>query len=321
MRRFVFGALLTLLPLSAMADPLVLRAPHTAAPTEPFQIGLQSFADNLEKGAPGAFKVEILPNAQLGDEGSILKSLQSGAVAISAVSNAPVAEFVSELHLFDLPFLFRDRAQAYAVLDGPVGQSMTKALAAKGLILLGYYEAGIRNIMTNTKPINTLADLKGLKIRIVPSRVNLDTFRALGANPVPIQYSRLYVALQNKTVDGAEAANSNYEAKNFFEPAPNWAVVQWQILVTPLLMSKSIYDKMTPAQQAAIRAAGTASVDVERKAYQEADENALKKLLAAGVKVTHPDRQPWIDAVKPVIADWAKTVGEDKLAAIAATKG
>jgi len=321
MRRIILAsAMAALLSYGAQAQTVTLRAAHTSAATEPFQVGLQKFADTLEKTSGGSIKVEIFPNAQLGDEGSVLKSMQSGGIALSPVSNSPLAEFVPELHLFDLPFLFRDRDQAYHVVDGPIGQSFEQLCEAKGLVLLGFYEAGIRNILNSVKPINTLDDFKGMKIRVIPSSINLDTFRALGANPVPIQYSQLYVALQNKTVDAAEAANSNYEAKKFYEVAPHYAMVEWQILLAPLVMSKKVFDGLTPQQKDAVKAAAKESIAAERTAYIASDDVSMKALLAGGVKVTKPDRKPWIEAVKPMIAKWAPTVGEKKLADIAATK-
>ncbi len=321
MKAVLIAAAAVLMALPAGAQTVTLRVAHTAAPSEPYHIGFQSFADALAKSPAGAsLKVEIFPNAQLGDEGSVLKSLQSGAIAITAPSNAPLAEFVPEMHLFDLPFLFRDRDHFYHVLDGPVGQSMAKFTEAKGFTLLGYYEAGIRNVLNSVKPINTLDDFKGMKIRVIPSSINLDTFRALGANPVPIQYSQLYVALQNKTVDAAEAANSNYEAKKFYEVAPNYALVQWQILVAPMVMSKKVFDGLKPDQRDAIKAAAHASLAVERKAYMDSDEVSMKALLAAGVKVTRPDRGPWIAAVQPVLQQWSAQVGPQNLTAIKDTK-
>ena len=265
-------------------------------------------------------KVEVFPNGQLGDESSVLKSLQSGAIAIATVSNSVLADFVDKLHLFDLPFLFRDREQAYAVLDGPIGQAMAEPLAAKGFVLLGYYEAGVRNILNSLHPINTLDDFKNMKIRVVPSTINLDTFRALGANPVPLQYSQLYVALQTHVVDAAEAANSNYDAKKFYEVAPYYALVRWQIQVAPIVMSKRIFDGLTTEQQSAIRTAAAEAIKTERLAYQKADVDTMKDLLAHGVKVTEPDRAPWIAAVRPVWDKWEPVIGKAVIAETVATK-
>jgi TRAP-type C4-dicarboxylate transport system substrate-binding protein len=180
--------------------------------------------------------------------------------------------------------------------------------------------AGVRNILNNQKPINGLDDFKGMKIRVIPSSINIDTFRALGANPVPLPYSELYTALQTRVVDAAEAANSNYDAKKFYEVAPHYAMVRWQILVAPVVMSKRIFDKLTPAQQTAIRKAMKDSLDPERVSYQKADETSLKDLKSHGVKITQPPREPWIEAVKPVLTKWAPTVGQQNIDAIMATK-
>ncbi len=304
----------------ASAQTVTLRVAHTAAQVEPYQTGFEKFREEVEKATGGAIKVEIFPNAQLGDEGSVLKSIQSGSIAMATVANATIADFAQEMHIFDLPFLFKDRSQAYHVLDGEIGQSVGKALADKGFVLLGYYEAGVRNVLNNQKPITSLTDFKGMKIRVIPSSINIDTFRALGANPVPLNYSELYTALQTHVVDGAEAANSNYNAKKFYEVAPHYALVRWQILVAPVVISKRIFDKLTPDQQAAVKAALQASLDTERKAYQAADESAMKELIAHNVKVTEPDRGPWIEAVKPVWQKWAPVVGQKTIDAIAATQ-
>lgn len=304
----------------ARAATLTLRLAHTAAATEPYQIGFENFRAAIEKAAGSAINVEIFPNSELGNETSVLKSLQNGTIAIATVANATLANFVPDLHLFDLPFLFRDRPQAYQVLDGSIGRSMAKPLAEKGFVLLGYYEAGVRNILNNRHPINDLADFKGMKVRVVPSSINIDTFRALGADPVPLPYGELYTALQTHVVDAAEAANSNYYAQKFYEVAPYYAVVQWQILVAPVVMSKRIFDRLSPAQQTLIRNAMQGSVGPERKAYRAADGTALKELLAHGVKVTYPSRQPWIDAVKPVWTKWVPIVGQQKIDTIIATR-
>ncbi len=269
----------------ASAQTVTLRVAHTAAQVEPYQTGFEKFREEVEKATGGA----------ISDEGSVLKSIQSGSIAMATVANATIADFAQEMHIFDLPFLFKDRSQAYHVLDGEIGQSVGKALADKGFVLLGYYEAGVRNVLNNQKPITSLTDFKGMKIRVIPSSINIDTFRALGANPVPLNYSELYTALQTHVVDGAEAANSNYNAKKFYEVAPHYALVRWQILVAPVVISKRVFEKLTPDQQAAVK-------------------------MALQASLTEPDRGPWIEAVKPVWQKWAPVVGQKTIDAIAATQ-
>jgi tripartite ATP-independent transporter DctP family solute receptor len=236
------------------------------------------------------------------------------------VASSALANYVPQMHLFDLPFLFRDRAHAYAVLGGPVGQSMAAAIETKGFVLLGFMDLGIRNILSRRRPINALQDFQGMKMRVIPNPINLDTFHALGASPVPIPYTQLYLSLQTGVVDAADAANTNYLAQRFYEVAPNYAVVEWQFLVGPWLMSKRIYDRLTPEQQGMIHSASREAVEAERSAYQKADAAAMEELLGKGVKVTRPDRERWIAAIRPVWEKWGPAVGEDALEQLKQTK-
>lgn len=293
---------------------VTLRVAHTAKPTEAYQIGFEKFASEVQQISHGSIKVQIFPNSQLGDEPSVLKSVQSGSIAMATAANSTVANYLPKLHLFDMPFLFNSADQALSVTSGPIGKSFANGLADKGFVLLGYYYAGARNILNNQKPINSLADFKGMKIRVIPSDVNEDSFKAMGANPTPIEYSQLYTALQTHVVDAAEAANSNYYAQKFYEVAPNYAILHWQFLVSPVVMSKKIFDTLSAQQQQDVRKALTDSLQTEWSKYEAEDDAALASIKKLGnVKITQPDRQPWIDAVKPVWAKWAPTVGADNI--------
>jgi tripartite ATP-independent transporter DctP family solute receptor len=308
-------------PIAAQAQrPVTLRLTYGANDHEPPGLGSARFADDIAKAANSQLNVEVFPNGQLGEEDSVLKSLQTGTIAITNVASSAMANYVAELHLFDLPFLFRDRAHAYSVVDGAVGAAMAQAMEAKGFVLLGFFDLGIRNILNSRRPINDLADFKGMKMRVIPNPINLDTFRALGANPVPVPYNQLYLALQTHLADAADAANTNYLAQRLYEVAPYYAGVEWQVLLGPMVISKRIFDRLTPAQQALIREAARDAVAVERAAYAKADAEAMDALLAKGVKLTHPDRAPWIEAVKPVWDKWAATVGKDTLDLVQQTK-
>ncbi|MFG1265057.1 TRAP transporter substrate-binding protein [Xanthobacter aminoxidans] len=304
----------------AAEAPITLRLSHGAAPSEPYQIGLEKFRDEIEKSTDGAIKVQIFPSGQLGDEASSVKGVQAGTISMAVVAGATIADYAPVIRIFDLPFLFASREQAYKVADGPIGKSADEKLAEKGLVLLGYFEAGVRNVLNNQRPITTLADFKGMKVRVVPSPMNIDTFRALGANPVPLPYGQLYTSLQTHVVDGAEAANTNYLASKFYEVAPYYALVRWQVLMSPVVISKKVFDRLTPEQQAKVRAAAAAAVTAERNAYQATDNAAFSDLTSRGVKVTEPPLEPWIAAVKPVWDKWAPVVGEDNLKAALADK-
>ncbi len=215
-------ALVAGLASPATAATIILKAGHSANPDEPYHVGLLEFARIVAEKTNGQVEVQIFPNNQLGNEKEMIEGLLLGTLDITVPSNGVVTNFVPELGIFDLPFLFRDRPHMYKVMDGPVGQELNGAMQKKGFRLLGFYEAGIRHIMTK-KPINSFEDLQGLKIRTMQVPAHVASFNAFGANATPLAYGELYGALQTGVVDGAEAANTNYNSKKFYEVAPHWA--------------------------------------------------------------------------------------------------
>lgn len=305
----------------ARAAEFNLRASHNAKATEPYDLGLTEFKKKVEELTGGSVTVDVFSDAQLGDEADILKSLRNGSVAVSTVANAVMAAYDDKLHVFDLPFIWSSPQDMYEAVDGPAGESFREPLYDKGYVLLGYFYAGERNILNNQKPINTLADLAGMKIRVQTSQVSVDAWQAFGANPTPIPYAELYTSLKTHVVNGAEAANTNYEAQKFYEVAPYWSVVGWQYLVAPLVMSRKVYDEMAPDQQKAVMEAAKIAVAAERKAYEVSDAAALEKLKKIPtVKINFPDKGPWIEASKPVWKKWEDVVGKDRLEQTIKTK-
>jgi tripartite ATP-independent transporter DctP family solute receptor len=265
-------------------------------------------------------EVQLFPNRALGNERDMIEGLLLGTVHVTVPSNAVMAGFVPETKVFDLPFLFRDRAHMYAVMDGPVGADLGDKMRAKGFRLLSYYEAGIRHIMTNKKPLTKLDDLKGLKIRTMENPVHLDAFRAMGASPLPMAYGEVYTALQQGVIDGAEAANTNYEAQKFYEVAPNWAMVAWTTLVADMIMGEKFFQSLPPDVQKAVVQAAQESAKVEREAYAKSEETALAQLKAKGVKITTPDPEPFRKASQAVYAKFGGPEDQARLKKIVETK-
>ena len=197
----------------------------------------------------------------------------------------------------------------FAVLDSEIGGSYIPDLEARGFHLLGYFTFGVRHIMTTGKPVHSMEDLKGLKIRTMESPAHLDAFKAFGASPLPMAYNELFVALQTGMIDGAEAANSNYYSKRFFEVAPNWAQIGWLRLVAPVLMSKKFYDRLPADLQKIVDDSLLELVDYERNLYSEVDKKRLEQLMELGVEITYPDRAHFLEAAKRVYEKWADKVG------------
>ena len=167
MKKIIITALAMMLSFNLANAKIILKAAHTANPNEPYHIGMLELKRIVEKETKGEVEIQIFPNGQLGSEKETIEGLKLGTVDITSVSNGNLTNFVPELAIFDLPFLFRDRPHMYKAMDGSPGKKLSKAMADKGFRILGFYEAGIRHIMTTKKPINNIDDLKGFLVVIM----------------------------------------------------------------------------------------------------------------------------------------------------------
>lgn len=291
MKRTTFLVALLLGLLACETSPeraLVIKASSSSAANEPSVRALEVFGEEVRARSNGRLRVEVYPNNALGNEREVIELAIIGAVELTCPSNAPLATFAPELLVFDLPYLFRDRAHMYAVLDGPIGNSFAEPLVRRGLRLLGYFEAGLRHLMTR-RPLERLDGLAGLKIRTMENPLHLAAFRAFGASPLPMAYGEVYTAIEQGVIDGAEASPANYYAKRFFEVAPHWTEIGWMYLVSPLVMSERFYATLAPEDQEVIRAAATQASAWEREDYQRQEREATARLEAAGIRIQRPD--------------------------------
>lgn len=286
----------------------ILKAALSQNPAEPQVRAVELFADMVSEGTDGRIRVQVYPNNQLGNQRDVVEGLQMGSIELANVASV-MASFVPETNLFELPFLFDGPEHFDAVVDGPIGESLAPAFERAGLRLLGYFDVGERHIMTTERPVEGLEDLRGLKIRTMENRLHLATFEAFGANPMPMAYGELYTALEQGVIDGAEAADPNYFAKRFYEPAPHWARVGWIRLVEYVVMSQSFYDGLAPEDRPVIERAARAMILRQRSWYREETESALQRLREAGVTISSPDREPFRAAARSVYEDWAHEVG------------
>jgi len=266
----------------------------------------------LEEYTNGRATLEIFPNNQLGNEPQMIEGVLLGTVDITVPSNAPLTNFVTELKIFDMPFLFRDDKHMTQVLRGPVLKEMDDIVAKKGIRLLGVYAAGVRHIMTK-EPINAMEDLKGKKIRTMQSPYHVAAFKAFGANATPLAYGELYGALQAGVVDGAEAANTNYQAQKFYEVAKNWAMVSWTTITAPLIMSQKKFNALPSDVQEALLKAGAESAVYEQDLYITSDQSKLDELKKAGVRVTQPDPTAFREAAKQAYDQFLTTPLDKRL--------
>jgi len=298
---------------AAFAKDIVLKASHNANADEPYGLGMTKMGDLLSAATNGQAKIDVFANAQLGDEMESIQGTQMGTVDIAVTSNETLTNFDPDLSVFSLPFLFKDSAQMdRALADPAVIAAVSDSLKAKGFHLITFFSAGTRHIMTK-KPIEQMSDLDGLKIRVMQNPAQVAAFKAFGANPTPMAYTELYGGLETGVVDGAEAANTNYYAKKFYEVAPDWAMVGWLELVAPVIMGEAEYEKLPADVKAALDKAGAEAGAYQRKIYKESDDKTFGELEAAGVKVTHPDLAAFRKAAAPIQAEYIKSDEQKKL--------
>ncbi|MTH79086.1 TRAP transporter substrate-binding protein [Paracoccus aestuariivivens] len=284
---------------------------HTNAADEVQDKGLQKMRELLEEKTGGAATLEIFPGGQLGDESQLIEGVMLGSVDMSMTSNSLLSNYVEDYKVFDMPFLFPTIEGLGQKVDQNWDMMETSANNA-GFQLLGVYSSGIRHLMTK-KPVETIDDLAGLKIRTMQNPVHVEAWRAYGANPTPMSYNELYGALQSGVVDGAEAASTGYDGMKFYEVAPDFALVGWLNMTAPVVMQKSAFDALPENIQTALMESGKEAAQWQRGFVEEQEQPLVDKFKAAGAKITQPDPAPFREASKPLYASQLTTDGQQAL--------
>jgi len=290
---------------------LVLKVAHNGPVGHPFQVGFETFKEVLENETDGAVRVDIFENEQLGTEEETSLMVKLGALAASAASaGGGLSAFVPEAEIFNFPFIFRDLDHFYRVLDGPVGQRVSARIEEElDVVVLGYWFSGERNTWNAERPIQTPSDLKGLKIRVIPTPILIETFNALGAQATPMSFGELYSALEQGVVDGAETDHVDLYQERFYEVTKYVSYTRHLYLAVGLIFSRKLYERLSPEVQEAVLKAGAASVIAERESMAAMTEAAFAELLKRGIEFNEVDRAPFLEKVEKVYTDNAARVG------------
>lgn len=309
--------LLTAIMLFAFASPalaeVVLKAGHVLAPVHPYHIGMEKFAELVAAKTNGEVKVEVFHSSQLGNERELVEALQMGTTDVCLISTAPMAGFSKDFLVYDLPYLFTSPEQAYAILDGPIGQATLKGIEKVDLIGLGFWENGFRNITNSKLEIKTPEDLKGLKIRTMENKIHMATFRALGADPTPIASGEVFTALQQQTVDGQENPLTGIFTSKYYEVQKYLSLTEHFYSPAPLLIGLEAWNKLSPEQQTAVQAAADEAKAFQRDLNQKEVAQAQKELAAKGMTVTTVDKAVWKAAMAPIYKEFEAEIGADRL--------
>jgi len=304
-------ASLALCAVVALAAPVAAREFRSADvhPADyPTVMAVKFMGEQLAAQSGGELGVKVYPNGALGSERDTIEQLKIGGLDMMRINVAPLNNIVPETIVPALPFLFRSEEHMHAVLDGPIGDQILAAMESQGMIGLAFYDSGARSIYTAEKPVKTLADVHGMKIRVQQSDLFVAMVEALGANPTPMPYGEVYTALKTGIVDAAENNFPSYESSRHFEAAKYYTLTEHSMAPEVLVFSKVIWDTLEPEQQEMIRKAAKESVPHMRKLWDEREAKAKETVTAAGTEIIPlEDRQAWADAMQPVYAKFAST--------------
>jgi tripartite ATP-independent transporter DctP family solute receptor len=287
-----------------------LKIAHVLPESHPVHKGLEELAKRAEERSGGRIKITIFPSGQLGSETQCLEKVQAGTLDITKTSAAPIGNFVPAYRVFSLPYLFRDRAHYWNVLDGEVGQEMLDLLSVKGdgeasgLQGLGYFDSGSRSFYT-VDPIGSPAELKDKKIRVMNDQVAMDMVEAMGGSPTPIAYEELYTALKQGTVDGAENNPPSLVTSRHYEICKNYSLDHHSRIPDVILMSSKVWEELSEQEREWLRGAVMDASQFQRELWHKETEKNLDDLRKAGVTITEPDLEPFRKAVEPVVKKYA----------------
>ena len=279
-----------------------------------FGIAASLLAETVARESGGRIHLEIFSDRSLGSERELVVGTQLGTVDMAIVSTGPVGSFVPETLALDIPFLFRDYAQARATLDGPIGRDLLDGFPSHGLIALAWGENGFRHITTRDRPVRTPADVAGLKMRTMQNSVHEDAFAALGAKPVPMPISAVYAALKSGAVDGEENPIPVILDQKYAEVQRYLSLTGHVYSPALILMSPRLWQSLSETDQAMFRKAATAAAAAMREAVTRQEAAGLATLRAAGMIIIDGiDKAAFQQALAPAYAEFARTFGQKRI--------
>lgn len=293
-----------------------LKVGHVFAADHPWQIALEGLSRDVAAATDGEVVIQVYPSSQLGGDREVAEGLQLGTVEMGLFGTGALQVLDKRLIIEELPYAWPTREKAYAAVDGELGEALAEILATKNINTLSWWESGYRHITNSARPIETPADLKGIKLRVPEAELRLDTFRELGALPTPMAFSEVFTSLQQNVVDGQENPLATIYASKFYEVQENLALSGhiWGSAI--LTISKQAWDTLTDEQKTILREKAEIWKEKEREMIRKSDEEVLAKLEAEGMKVTRPDPAAFQEMVQPVWDKYESVFGEDLLAIV-----
>ncbi len=308
MKRLILKAVMAAVALafvgSASAQEKSFKLALQNPKGHPLATGAEKFAEIVAAKSGGKLKVQVFAGGVLGGDAPNVSALQGGTIDFVLLNSGILASQVKDFEVYDFPFMFASAKEADAVVDGPFGQKMHAKLMDKGIVGLTYFELGFRNITNSKRALNTVEDIAGLKLRVIPNAINVDWVKAVGANPTPMAFPEVYAGLEQKAIDGQENPFSVILANKFFEVQKFLAVTNHQYNPQSLIFSKKIWDTLSADEKKILQDAAHEAGKFERQVNRDAAASQLDGLKKAGMQVTEfsaAEQAKLREKFKPVI--------------------
>ena len=291
---------------SALAQQkVVLKASDVHPAGYPTVVAVENMGKKLEKATNGRISVQMFGSMQLGGEKEMIEQAQIGAIAFARVSVGALGPVVDDLNVFNLPYVFRNTEHAQKVMDGEIGTELLDKVtnSGKGIVGICWMDAGARSFYDTKHPIKNMADLKGLKVRVMGNPMFVDMANSMGANGIAMGYDQVFTSLQTGVIDGAENNPPSFVFDNHYQVAKFYTIDEHLIVPEMLVMSKKVFDSLSKDDQALVKKFGREAQFEERKLWEEYEKKAMDKAKASGVQIVHisaADKKQLQDAVKPV---------------------
>jgi TRAP-type transport system periplasmic protein len=297
----------------AVAQDKVIKFANQNAAGHPVVQGMEKFAEIVAAKSGGKIKVNVFPSGQLGSDQANVSALQGGTLEMASMNSGIFASQVKDFAVFDLPFMFANGQEADAVVDGPFGKKLHMKLEEKGLVGLGYYELGFRNITNSKRAITKVEDIAGLKLRVIPNPINVDWVKALDANPTPLPFPELYAALEQKAVDGQENPVATIWGAKLYEVQKFMTLTNHQYNPQSVVISKKFWDALSADEKKIVGDAVAESAKFQRMQARASVATTLENLKKGGMTVSElsaAEQVKLVEKMKPVITKHAGNVGE-----------
>ncbi|AOY76090.1 TRAP transporter substrate-binding protein [Clostridium formicaceticum] len=269
---------------------------HSASETSPVGQGLVKFKELVEEKTDGRYQIQIFHNGQLGAERDLVEGAQLGSIDMAIANQGPMTNFAPSLAAVDLPYLIRSYEHADNIFLGEIGKAFMEEIDAAGLKTLGFWESGFRNLTNSKQPVNSVADVKGLKIRTMENQAHQGLWRALGADPVPMSWGEAYTGMQQGALDGQENPLSVILQMNVAEVNKHLAMTEHVYASVVFIMSPNAWNSLSAEDQAIFGEAAYEAGLYQRQVQRDMNNSALEELEKLGMQVTYPDKQEFIDA-------------------------